>query len=287
MRFQYLEPKSIREAVSLLNRHDGQARVIAGGTDLMVKLKNKVVKTEYVIELEQIPRLDYLKFTRKNGLRMGALTKISAVEYSPLVRENYPILARAAGRLGSIAVRNLATIGGNLCNAAPSAETAPALICLGARVRITGPNGERILPVEEFFLGPGKTALGKGEILIDIQVPPLPAGARSIYFKHSPRGAMDLAVVGVGVVANLEGETVKDIKIALGAVAPTPIRAYKAEEAARGKVLTGAVINECAGAAAAATCCISDVRASAEYRQEMVQVFTRRALETLVQEGKR
>jgi aerobic carbon-monoxide dehydrogenase medium subunit len=287
MRFQYLEPKNIKEAVSLLNKYDSQARVIAGGTDLMVKMKNKVLKPDYVIELEHISRLDYLKFTRKIGLLIGALTKISSLEYSPLVKENYTILANAAGLLGSMAVRNLATLGGNICNAAPSAETAPALICLGAQARMVGPEGERIVPVEAFFTGPGKTVLGKGEILIEIQVPPPIPGAKSIYFKHSPRGAMDLAVVGIAVVASFTGEVITDIKIALGAVAPTPIRALKAEEVVKGKPLTEAMIKECAITAAAETCCISDVRASAGYRQEMVRVFTRRALETIVQEGKR
>lgn len=282
MRFQYLEPKTIDEAVSLLNKYDGRARLISGGTDLMVKMKNKVIKPDYIIELENIPRLDYIKLNKKNGLAIGALTRISSIENSPAVKKSYPLLAYAAGKLGSMAIRNMATIGGNICNAAPSAEMAPALLCLGGRVKIVGPEGEYVASVEEFFAGPGKTVLGRGEILVEIQVPPPAPDAKAIYFKHSPRGGSDLAIAGVAVVADMDGNTVKDVKIALGAVAPTPIRAMKAEKVIRGKNLTDALINKCARTAAEETCCISDVRASAEYRREMVEVFTRRALASFV-----
>jgi carbon-monoxide dehydrogenase medium subunit len=283
MRFQYLEPKTLDEVSSILIQYPKRARVIAGGTDLVVKMKNKALKPEYIIELENVPGLEYIKFTKKNGLLVGALTKISSLEYSPLVKENYPVLAYAAGLLGSMAIRNLATLGGNLCNAAPSAETAPILICHGAKAKIYGPQGERIVPLEKFFHGPGKTALKKGEILVEIQVPSPVSGTRAAYFKHSPRGANDLAVVGVAVAACFSGGVVKDLKIALGAVAPTPIRATQAEGIIRGRTLTKDLISECASTAAAETCCISDVRASAEYRKEMVKVFTRRALEALYQ----
>lgn len=281
MHFQYVEPKSLEEAISLLDQYDSRAKIIAGGTDLMVKMKNRVLSPDYVVDLEYIPGLDYIKFTGQEGLLLGPLTKISSIENSPTVKENYPVLAYACGQLGSMAVRNLATIGGNLCNAAPSAETAPALLCLGARVKVKGPRGERIVPLEEFFTGPGKTVLGKGEIMVEIEVPPPVSNTGAIYFKHCLRGSSDLAIVGVAVVAGFDSQTVKYIRIALGAVAPTPIRAREAEEVIRGKHLSETLIDECASKAGEATCCISDVRGSAEYRQEMVEVFTRRALKTL------
>ena len=282
MRFQYLEPKTVKEACSLLSKYDGKSMVIAGGTDLMVKIKNKALGPEYVIELEGIPKLDYIKFTKKNGLAIGALTKICSVENSLVVKDNYPVLAYAAGMMGSMAIRNMATIGGNLCNAAPSAENAPGLLCFEAQLKIVGPKGERVNPITEFFVGPGKTALRKGEILVEIQVPPPKPGTNAIYFKHSPRGSIDLAIVGVAVVATFDGDVVKDIKIGLGAVAPTPIRAVEAEAAVKGKKLTEALIEKCAVTAAGEAKPISDVRGSAEYRKEMVAVYTRRALKSFI-----
>jgi CO/xanthine dehydrogenase FAD-binding subunit len=282
MRFQYLEPKTLKQASALLDKYGENSRVMAGGTDLMVKMKNRSLKPGYVIDLERIPRLDYIKYFPKKGVAIGSLTKISTVEYSPVIRDHYPVLAYAAGQVGSIAIRNLATIGGNLCNAAPSADTAPALICLGANLRVTGPKGKREVPLENFFLGPGRTILGKGEILVEITLPPPQTGTRAIYFKHSPRGAMDLGVVGVAAAAVMEGNTIKDIRIALGAVASTPLRAQEAEKTVTGRRLTEDLISKCAAAAAGESCCISDIRGSAEYRREMVEVFTRRALRSFI-----
>lgn len=171
-----------------------------------------------------------------------------------------------------------------MCNTAPSAETAPALIGLSARARITGPGGEKIVPLEDFFTGPGATVLGKGELLIEIQVPVPEPNTKGIYLKHGLRGTIDLAVVGVAVIATFEinGELCKDIKIVLGAVAPTPIRAQKAEDILRGKKIDDLLINQGAAAAANESSCISDVRASAEYRKELVEVFTRRTIKGVV-----
>ena len=282
MRFQYLEPKTVKEACSLLSKYDGKSMLIAGGTDLMVKIKNKALKPEYVIELEGIPKLDYIKFTKKNGLTIGALTKISSIENSLVVKENYPMLAYAAGMLGSMAIRNMATIGGNLCHAAPSAENAPGLLCFEARLKIAGHKGERVIPIAEFFVGPGKTILRKSEILVEIQVPPPKPGTKAIYFKHSPRGSVDLAIVGVAVVATFDGDIVEDIKIGLGAVAPTPMRAVRAEAIVNGRKLTETLIEKCAIKAAEEARPISDVRGSSEYRKEMVAVYTRRALKSFI-----
>lgn len=282
MRFDYLEAKTIDQAISFLGQYNGRAKIIAGGTDLLLKIRNKAIKPEYVIDIGSIPGLDYIKYDDKQGLAIGALTTIRSLETSRDLQRRYPVLSFAASQLGSVAIRNMGTIGGNLCNAAPSAEMAPALIGLSARAMIVGPGGERVVPLEDFFTGPGTTVLGKGELLTKIQVPVPEPNTKGIYLKHSSRGSIDLAIVGVAVVATLDGTTCQDIKILLGAAAPTPIRAWKAEKVLRGKKVDDALIKQSAAAAAEEACCISDVRASAEYRQEMAEVFTRRVLKAMI-----
>jgi carbon-monoxide dehydrogenase medium subunit len=278
MRFNYLEPTTIKEAVSLLSKYDGRAKVIAGGTDLLVQIRDKVILPEYVVDITYLPGLDYISYDKKQGLKIGALTTIRALEKSGELLQACPVIAQSAGLLGSVAIRNVATVGGNLCNAAPSADTAPALIGLSARAKIVGPGGERVVPLEEFFTGPGQTVLKTGEMLAEIQVPVPPPGTKGAYLKHS-RSAVDLATVGVAVIMVLDsGEVCKDVKIVLGAVAPTPMRAKKAEEILRGKKIGPALIEKAAESASVEAKPITDVRASAEYRREMVKVFTRRAI---------
>lgn len=278
MRFNYLEPATIEEAVSLLSKYDGKAKAIAGGTDLLVQIRNKAIKPEYVVDIGYISGLDYINYDEKQGLRIGALTTIRAIEKSGKLRQLYPVISQAAGLLGSVAIRNVATIGGNLCNAAPSADTAPALIGLSAKARIAGSGGERLVSLEDFFTGPGETVLKAGEMLLEIQVPVPPPDTKGMYLKHG-RSAVDLATVGVAVIMALEsGGVCRDVKIVLGAVAPTPMRAKKAEEVLRGKKVEPALIEEAARVASGEAQPITDVRASAEYRREMVKVFTRRAI---------
>jgi len=282
MRFNYLEPTTINEAISLLSQYNGKAKLIAGGTDLLVQIRNKSIAPEYVIDIGYITGLDYIEHNATQGLSIGALTTIRALEQSDMLQKKYPVIADAAGKLGSAAIRNVATIGGNLCNAAPSADTAPPLIGLSAQAKIAGPDGERIVPLEDFFTGPGSSALKTGELLTEIQVPVPPPGTKGKYLKHG-RSPVDLAVVGVAAIMILDaGETCRDIKIVLGAVAPTPIRAKKAEETLRGKKVEPSLIEKAAQVASEEAQPITDVRASASYRTEMVRVFTRRALEQIV-----
>ncbi|MDO8691040.1 MAG: FAD binding domain-containing protein [Dehalococcoidia bacterium] len=278
VRFEYLEASTIKEAVSLLSRYREEATAIAGGTDLVVQMRYRDLAPKYLINLKTIPGLDYIS-EESGGLRIGALATIRAVETSPLVKERFGVLAQAAHLVGSVQVRNLATIGGNLCHAAPSADTAPPLLALGAKVKLTGPDGTRTLPLEDFFEGPGKTALKEGEILTELQIPTPAPRSGGVYLKHSIRRAMDIAFIGTAVVvemANGNG-TCKDIRIALGAVAPVPMRALKAEAHLRGKKLEEGLLRE-AGEIASQECSpISDIRCSAEHRSEIVKVFVRRA----------
>jgi carbon-monoxide dehydrogenase medium subunit len=280
MRFNYLEPKTVEEAISLLSKYGGKAKVLAGGTDLLVQIKDKAIRPEYLVDISGITGLNYIDYDEGQGLRIGALTPVRALERSVELQRRYPVISQAASQLGSVAIRNVGTIGGNLCNAAPSAETAPTLIGLSARAKVIGPRGEKMVAVEDFFAGPGSTALEEGELLIEVQLPLPSPNTRGAYLKHGRRGTIDLAIVGVAAIIILESESevCRDVKIVLGAVAPTPMRAYRAEEVLRGKKVAETLISESAEAAANEARPISDVRASAAYRKEMVKVITMRAI---------
>lgn len=284
-KFEYFVPTTIEDACSLLSKYKGEARILAGGTDLLVKMKNRMMLPSYLISIKNIPDLDYVRYDEKEGLRIGALTTLEAIKVSPAIRQRFGILAQAAGVVGSVAIRNGGTIGGNLCNAAPSAETAPALIALAAKAKIAGLSGERTVALEDFFTGPGETVLQTGEILTEIQVPHLPARSSGVYLKHSLR-KMDIAIVGVGVVVTLNGESCADIKIVLGAVAPTPIRARKAEDVIRGQEPSQELAKRAAEIASEESRPIDDIRSSAEHRRNMVGILTVQAIEQAVKQAR-
>lgn len=280
-RFQYHVPESLPEASRLLHELGDAASLFAGGTDLLVEIREELRVCAHVIDIKKIRGLRELSFDDARGLRIGAQTTARDIETSPVVRAKYPNLASAAAALGSIQVRNRATLVGNICRASPSADTLPPLIADGAVLTIWSEEGERSAPVERFFVGPGKTVLARGEIVTGVTIPPpRPASAR-IYIKHGRRKAMELATVGVAVSVERDDDVCGDIRIALGAVAPTPIRAIRAEAALRGNRITPSLIAEAAEAAILESTPISNVRASAGYRREMVGVLTRRAIEAV------
>jgi CO/xanthine dehydrogenase FAD-binding subunit len=278
MRFNYLEARTIEEAVSLLIRYQGRAKVIAGGTDLLNQIRLKMIKPEYGVDIGYIPDLDYIKYDSGGQLSIGPLTTIRGIEMSTEIQRSHPVVSQAASLIGSMAIRNMGTIGGNLCHASPSAETAPSLIGLGTRVKVVGPDGERTVELEKFFTGPGQTVLQTGELMAEIQIPPMLPDSRGVYLKHSMRGTVNPAIVGVAAIVEMDGERCKEINLVLGAVASTPIRAKRAEEILRGKEIDDALIEKAAQAASDESRPISDVRASGDYRKEMVKVFTRYAL---------
>lgn len=277
-RFEYFEPATLAEAVALLGRCDGRASVLAGGTDLLVEIKEHVRRPDYVVNIKRIPGMDALSYDAKVGLRFGALVTSRAIEISPVVQEKYPGLLQAVRELGSIQVRNRATIVGNICRASPSADTLPPLIADGASARIFGPAGDRKVALEDFFTGPGRTVLERDELVTEITIPPPPPRTGKIYIKHGRRKAMELATVGVAVSLTLEDDACREARIALGAVAPTPIRARQAEALLRDRAISERLIETAAQAAMAEVLPISNVRASAEYRRQMVGVLTKRAL---------
>jgi len=243
-----LFPKTLSEALLFLKKHNGAAKLIAGGTDLLPKMKRRELTPTYVIDLKGIADLNFIDYDTKKGLRVGATTTLSEVGESPVVREHYPILMETVSQMASIQIRNIATMGGNLCNAVPSADTAPPLIALGARLKLVGPKGERTVLVEDFFAGPDETVLEPLELLTEVQIPPPRPGEAGTYLKHTIRAEMDLAVVGVAAYLALDPKNhiCKEVRIALGAVGPTPIRAKKAEESLHGKPLSDELIEDAA-----------------------------------------
>jgi len=285
MRFDYLEPVTVEETLTMLEKYNGRAGIIAGGTDLLIKIKSKTVRPEYVIDITAIPNLGYINYDEQHGLKIGALTTIRDLETSIELQKRYPIIPQAASQLGSVAIRNVATVGGNLCNALPSAEMAQPLIALSASVKIVGPDGDRLIPLEDFFTGVGTTALKKNELLVEIQIPAQSPDTWGLYFKHSVRGTIDLAIVNLAIVITLErqNKTCKDIRIVMGAVAETPIRAKEAERVLRGKEIDKQLISKAAKTASEeAHPRAGSIRGSVEYKKEMIRVFTGRALRELI-----
>jgi len=281
-KFNYLAPTTLDEALSLLAQHQGKARVIAGGTDLVPKLKRREIGVpDYVIDLKGLAGLDEIK-QDAGGLSLGALVTIGAVETSAIIQEKFGVLAQAAQSMASPQVRNRGTIAGNICNAVPSADSAPALLTIGARLKLISQKGQRTVGIEDFFTGPNQTALTDEEILAEILLPPMPPNSKGVYLKLTPRRSMDLAIVGVAAVAVPEDGVCKDIRIALGAVAPTPIRAKKAEEVLKGQKFDDNLVEKAAKTAAGQSRPIDDHRASAEYRRDMVEVLVRRAIKQAI-----
>jgi carbon-monoxide dehydrogenase medium subunit len=279
-KFDYAIPKGLDEALELLrNNKNGDVKVYAGGTDLISKLRARLIPApKLLVDLKGIPELDYIRYDQGQGLHIGALTTISSVVDHRDVKDRFKVLSQGAKSIASTQVQNRGTIAGNICNAVPSADSAPALLCLDATLVSVSTDGERRLGIEDFFSGPGTTNLQPNEILKEIIIPEVPEGYGGAYIKLSTRQRMDLAVVGVGAVVVVEDGVFQDIRIGLGAVAPTPIRAKKAEDALRGEKVGDAVIADAARLAAEASAPIDDHRASAEYRRMMVDVLVKRAI---------
>ncbi len=277
-KFDYLEPETLGEAVEQLRIHGEDARVIAGGTALVLMLRYRLVRPAVLISLAGIPELNGIW---GNGeIRIGAMTTHREVERSPLVMHGASLLGQAASRVGSPAIRNMGTLGGNLASGEAASDPAPPLLALNARVTLTGPQGERTVPLDGFFKDFYETDIRPGEILTAVHVPPMPPTTRSTYIKYTCLSEEDRALVSVAALV-LAGpdQTCADVRIALGGVARTPLRARAAEEVLRGQLPTPAKIAEAAEAAAAATDPLSDRQGSAEYRRDMTRLWVARALE--------
>jgi carbon-monoxide dehydrogenase medium subunit len=275
-------PSDPAEVVAILGREGEGGKLVAGGTDLLLQMKAALTKPRYVVDLSGVEELKRLEQLTDGGLRIGAAVSARAIEQAGL-QGALRALADGAALVGSIQIRNLATVGGNLCNAAPSADMAPPLIALRAVAVLLGPGGQRAMPLESFVTGVRQTALQPGEILLRIEVPAPAANSGGCYMRHTPRREMDIAVVGVASVLSLEDGRIGDVRIALGAVAPTPLRAEAAEAALRGQRPSDDLISRAAELAVQAARPIDDQRGSAEYRRHLVRILTERTLAAALQ----
>jgi carbon-monoxide dehydrogenase medium subunit len=276
-RFDYHSPADIASACRLLAELQGAA-VLAGGTDLLVDLKEETVVWDHLVSLKKIEALRAISFDKQSGLLIGAAATHTQIARDETIRELYPGLAEAAGSVAAVQIRNRGTVGGNICSAVPSADVPPILLAMGAELRLESVDGQRRVPISDFFVGPRKTNLRDKEILVSIHIPPPEGNSGSCYLKFALRGASALAVVGVVAYIVTDGEVCVDGRIALGAVAPTPIIASKAGELLRGIAVDETVAGK-AGFVAGKECKpISDIRGSADFRRELVETLTRRAV---------
>jgi len=276
-RFEITLPASVDECVKVLAQRGADAKVVAGGTDLLPQLKNGLARPALVVDLSGVPALRALE-AGAGGLRVGAAVTARTLERDVRVRSGYTALSESGALVGSVQVRNLATLGGNLCNAAPSADMAPPLLVLEAEAVIAGPKGRRRVPIASFFTGVHRTVLGPDELLVELIVPAPGPRSGGSYIRHTPRRELDIAVVGVASQITLSDGVCAKARIALAAVAPTPVRATAAEQSLEGQPLTAARIEQAAELALSAAQPISDQRGSAEFRRHLVRVLTRRTL---------
>jgi carbon-monoxide dehydrogenase medium subunit len=280
-RFAYLRPGNMEDAIAALQAND-EPYLLAGGTDLLIAMKTKTVKPECLIDLKGIPGIDGIEYD--NGFKIGALTTVRDIEVSPLIRQKIPVLSEAAETLGSIQIRNRATIGGNLCHGSPAADMAAILLAMNCEVKIVSDNGAKTMGLDPFFIGPNKTVLNRNEVLSQIIIPKEIELFRGVYLKHGPRKAMDIGIVNVAILLDADASGFcNQIMIALGAVAPRPIRAQKAEALLNGNELNPAAIQKAAAAAANETDPITDFRASAGYRKDLVKNLVAKGIHQILE----
>jgi len=277
-RFDYHAPESVEEAVELLEKLGKNTFVMAGGTDILIKQRHGLIQPEAIVGLKKINNLDRISISPKNGLVIGATTLLADVAAHTGIKKQYPAIAAAAQNTANVQVRNMGTVVGNLCNASPSADNAPVLLAMGAQLAITGPGGSRELPLNEFFKGPGIHALQPAEIVTSVHIPPPRADSGAAYVHLSARGKIDCAAVNAGVMITMNGRKAKNVRIYIGACAPIPMRAEKAEKVVVDKVFNGKLAEKAGVTASNEAMPITDVRASEDYRKHMVAVLTKRAL---------
>ena len=276
--FEYFKPSTLSEVISILAKYKGNAKILGGGTDLLIEMKHRRLTPKYLIDIKKISKLDYIKYDEKEGLEIGALVTHSSLVNSEVIQEKYDFLVEASLAVGSVQTRNKGTVVGNICNASPSADTIPSLIASDASLKLISTKGERIVKVEEFFIHPFKNILKETELVTEIQVPKLPAHSGGSYLWLPKVTGVDETLVGVGVLIAVDDLIHRNCimaRIGLGSVAPTPIRAKNTEEFLKGKRIEGIIFRQAAEVAANE----SSPRSRAEYRREMVKVFVKRALD--------
>jgi len=277
-KFNYYRPKILDEALKLMDDLSIRGKVIAGGTDLIAGVRaRKITLPENIIDINHIKQLNFID-DGGDVINIGATTKLSEISSSQIVGRKAPILTETISHMASPQIRNMGTIGGNLCNASPAADTAPPLLVLDAKVEKRSIHGGKVIPISEFFSEPGKTVVGPNELLTKIQIPAQSPSDRWRFVKLGRRKAFTLSIISITMLLKIEDANFKDVKIALGAVAPIPLRITRAEAFLRGKSVSDDIIDEAARIAKEEVKPISDVRASEEYRREMAYVLTKNAL---------
>jgi CO/xanthine dehydrogenase FAD-binding subunit len=283
----YEAPTSLEQAVGILAKHGDSARPICGGTDILIQMRAGVRRPEYVVDVKHIPALTGIAFDPKSGLRLGAAVPCIEIFENATMRRYYPGFVEAAHLIGSLQIQSRASVGGNLCNGSPAADTTPALIALGAAARLVGPKGERQVKAEEFVVSPGRTVIQPGELLVELLIPAPAPHSADAYIRFIPRNEMDIAVVGIGAAITLDGDRCTAARIAMGAVAPTPLFAAKASQALVGKKFDAVAIENAAKLAIEQASPIDDMRGTAEFRRHLVGVLTRRTLERAAERARR
>ena len=287
--FDYVAAHSISEAVGLLERSAGGARVLAGGTDILTQLREGRIKTQLLVDIKGVPEVNVLAYDAATGLHVGAAVPCQRIYTDPIVVEAFPGLIDALSLIGSTQIQGRATIGGNMGNASPAADTIPALIVHKAVCEIVGPAGRRSVPAEDFCTGPGQTILQKGELLVSLHIPPPHPGFGASYLRFIPRNEMDIAVAGAGasVILEKDGKTIRSARVALAAVAPTSLLVSGAGELLAGRQVSDETISEAAKAARDMARPISDMRGTAAQRKHLSEVLTRRALHRALERARR
>ncbi len=285
---EFTTPKTIDEAVQAMASAGDRARALAGGTDLLVQLRGGRRSADLVVDVKDIPELNEISYNSQSGLTIGAATPCYRIYADGDVAANYPGLVDSATLIGSIQIQGRASLGGNLCNSAPSADAIPPMIALGAVANVVGPNGARQVPVEDFCTGPGRNVLESGEILVSINVPAPAPNSGANYLRFIPRNEMDIAVAGVGsaVVLDGSGQNFVSARIALASVAPTPVFAKAAGDSLAGKPVSDEAVEEAARLAMEAAVPITDMRGTIRQRIHLVGVLTRRTLNTAIRRAR-
>ena len=277
--FDLLQPRSLAEASELLLKHRDEARPIAGGTTLVILMKQRAVHYPYLVDLQSIPGLNQIA-EEADGIRIGALVTHRAVELSSLVRSSFPVLAEAFSAIGNIRIRQTASVGGNLAHADYRLDPPPPLLVLKSEVTLFGPEGSRVIPLKDFFTGMYETVLEAGQILVDVKVPYMPSGSKAVYLRHSTLSANDWPCLGVAALVSKENGRVRELRLALSGMAATPV-SIDGLEFVRDHSLDHSVLDRILGVADAQIAPFSDLRGSEWYKRRMARVFVKRAIAQL------
>lgn len=283
--FEYFEPKTVKEATQLLSNYGKKARILAGGIDLIPRMRKGDVKPEYLINIQKVTGLEYIKPDGKKGIKFGAMAKLHSLETSKIIQKHYPILYEAIHQITSVQAKTMGTAVGNLCVGTPASDVATALLALGAELRIAGAKGKRTESFQKFYLDHHRTSLKRGEMVTEVFLPNPSPGMGSAFF-NLVRTHADIAKVSVAVAMIVQDGICREARIAIGAVAPTVFRAAEAEALLKGQKMSHPVISKAAETAAAETQPITDLRSTAKYRKDMAKVLVRRALEKAVEKAR-